>query len=190
MSERVDAALIARYLSGECSAAEIALVDRWMEEDAERRSVVGALRGVWESKTARAVPEFDADRALWRRIATDMTRRAKPHLVPDAPAQSPVRLRRVVPFDSLVAGSARGAWWGIAAAAIAAAGLLLMDESRDAVREARELAGQTPALQMREVATERAHHADVYLSDGTHAVLDQKVGCDSRRRLAIVAMCS
>src|SRR5436853_156702 len=92
MSERVDLTLIARYLSGECGAAESARVERWIAEDSENSATIESLRRVWDASAVRDVPEFDPDRALWRRIAGNMALTTKPRLVSTPPA-TPVQSR-------------------------------------------------------------------------------------------------
>ncbi len=70
---------MARYLSGECSAAEVAAVERWVGEDPARATLVDRLRAEWE-RAARVPPEASLPRsvdtragwgALTRRLGLD-----------------------------------------------------------------------------------------------------------------------
>ncbi len=70
---------MARYLSGECSAAEVAAFERWVGEDPARATLVDRLRAEWE-RAARVPPEASLPRpvdtragwgALTRRLGLD-----------------------------------------------------------------------------------------------------------------------
>ena len=119
MSEFLGDRLLARYLSGECTGAESALVERWADERPERRAAVEQMRRVWEHERIREVPEFDREHSLWRRIAADMTEPTRPRLVRGEaeateegfPAGSPTARRgsdsahrRRLPFVGIAAG--------------------------------------------------------------------------------------
>lgn len=67
MSEAKDWELLARYLSGECSAAEKEQVEALAAADAETRRILDSMRAVWE-REAPPAEEGDVDR-LWDEVA-------------------------------------------------------------------------------------------------------------------------
>jgi ferric-dicitrate binding protein FerR (iron transport regulator) len=167
MADHVDALLLTRYLSGECSAAEAALVERWTGEAPENRAMVDSLRAIWESRAVREMPDFDEDDRVWRRLASGMTRPTRPQLVSERP--TPPRGWQVLSAP-IMGSRTRRAWWSLAAAVVVIAVGLGTASARRAQRAARELAAKSAAA-MRTIATKRGERANVYLSDGTRIVL-------------------
>lgn len=157
-----DALTLARYLSGELSAAEAAEVERWIEANPANGEQVEALRAVWARGSA---PEFDPDDAVWRRIAARLEPPCpKPALVRDSRRCAaarlavpwPVRRARVLP-------------------AAAAAGVILAIAGAAWFARAR----QEP-VPLREIATRRGQRAALDLPDGSRVV----IAPDSRLRYA------
>jgi transmembrane sensor len=144
----IDALTLARYLSGELGATEAAEVERWIAADPAHRELIDALRKVW---SLRALPDFDPDDVLWRRIAAGVERPLrKPALVssrqtPAWPFRSPARL--------LTAAAA--------AVVVLVGGVALVARLRKPI-------GPEP---MREVATRLGQRAALDLPDGSRVVL-------------------
>src|SRR5690242_6517714 len=63
----VTASQVARYLSGEASPEEIAVMERRLAESNKLREQVTALHALWQEVADRR-PRFDLD-AMWRTIA-------------------------------------------------------------------------------------------------------------------------
>ena len=49
MSDPSDWTLLARYLSGECTADEKSGIEAWMDSDPENRLLVQQMQTVWEA---------------------------------------------------------------------------------------------------------------------------------------------
>jgi len=150
----IDSLTLARYLSGELSAAEAAQVERWIAADPAHRELVDSLRKVWSPGD---LPEFDPDDLLWRRIAAAVERPLpKPALVQPDSADRP-RQKRAWPFcrpAQVLTASA-------AAAVLIIGGAVL-------VARLRQPAAPVP---MREVATRLGQRAALDLPDGSRVVL-------------------
>jgi transmembrane sensor len=147
--EEIDPLTLARYLSGELGSADMARVRAWIEADPSHRDIVDGLRAAWEQP---AVPEFDPDDVVWRRIAAQMDPAA-----PRAPAARPARLA--------LSYGARPPWAAIAAAVVIAVGIgatLVLE------RPARATVHETP---LRVVTTRRGQTAALELADGTRVTL-------------------
>src|SRR5437660_450252 len=138
-------ALLARYLAGECSAAETRTIEQWNSASPAHRARLDALRAIWNARTPSPVRDVEA---MWQRV-----RRAI-----DAGGGSAVGRRFRWHRDS------RDLRSGLAAAAaitlMLGAGVVI---ARTAVR------GHPPA--MREYATARRQRITLRLPDGTSLVL-------------------
>ena len=62
-----DWALLARYLSGECSEKEKAEAEAWIALDPERQRLVASMRAVWDSPDPQPATS-DVSR-LWDEVA-------------------------------------------------------------------------------------------------------------------------
>ena len=138
-----------------------------MSEHPDNRAAVEALRRVWNAGVVRDVPEFDPDRALWRRIAAGMAVSTKPRLVPTTPAS----VRSIRPSFMRRRG------WVASIAALVAAGLVfsvalhqkrLRDRRAPVATRARAGVDSVPAS---EYATARGQVATIRLADGTKILL-------------------
>jgi len=165
MPDDIDSFTLARYLSGELGSADAAQVERWIAADGGHRELVESLRKIWDRG---ALQEFDADDAVWRRIAARVRRpHAGPALVRDGGGAAAGR-----PAASVVA------WAAAAAVLLAVGGVTLLSEWRD----------PPPPNAMREVATRRGQRAVLDLPDGSRAVLAPEsrlrfaAGLGARRR--------
>ena len=67
MTESTDWALLARYLSGECSEAEKAEVEAWLASDIENRNLMASMKTVWETPEPQSQAS-DVNR-LWGEVA-------------------------------------------------------------------------------------------------------------------------
>jgi transmembrane sensor len=141
----IDSLTLARYLSGELGATEAAQVERWIAADPAHRDLIDALRKVW---SLRALPDFDPDDVLWRRIAAGVERPLpKPTLV------QPRTPRFLRPAELLTA---------------AATIVVLVVGGAVLLTKLRQPAAPVP---MREVATRLGQRAALDLPDGSRVVL-------------------
>src|SRR6266508_5603046 len=162
MPDDIDSSTLARYLSGELAPADAARVERWVAADAANGELVASLRRVWDRGAPR---EFDADDAVWRRIAARLQRlHPRPALVRELGRTTRGWLR------------GRAARWAVrvlpiaAAVFLAAGGITLLSQLRD----------PPPPIPLREVATRRSQRAVLDLPDGSRAV----IAPESRLRFA------
>ena len=63
----VDFVALGRYLNGQASQEERAVVEAWLGADAERRAAVAALQAVWAADARQYEPSYDTE-AAWRRL--------------------------------------------------------------------------------------------------------------------------
>ena len=140
----IDDSTLARYLSGECSDAEVAAIEQRLASDAALRARVDSLRTAWEVASRRPTTiDLAAERGRLRRAAhrgASRTARVGPRVL------APGRL---------------GVVGGAAAAAILA--LIVWTSRREPPR------GPDPL--QREVATKLGQSAQIFLSDGTRVLL-------------------
>lgn len=177
-SRDLDPVLLARYLSGEASPAEVALVRAWLVADARHRVQLDEMRRAWSSTFPLERP-VDVD-AAWRNVAATMHADAGGLSAPErfhAPLrlegahQTPARGVLVPPRHTPVIhverrGSRTRA--GIAAAAavlIAAAGTVMHEGWPD--RHAPVAVARTT----RDFVAAKGQRALIDLADGTHIVL-------------------
>jgi transmembrane sensor len=156
----IDAVLLARFLSDECSRSERDAVQEWMAADPVHRARVEALRAVWASAgTSRVQLDLDATWAAVTARVAHSGRRPALRVVPP-------RVRR----------AESGARWWISVGAVAA---VLTVAAVGVLRYAVPggVSARTPET-MREVATAAGQRATVQLGDGTRVVL----GVDSKLR--------
>ncbi len=59
--------LIARYLSGDCSSGESALLEKWVKESDENRRLFMEMKKVWTLSALRKTPETDLEQA-WESV--------------------------------------------------------------------------------------------------------------------------
>ena len=162
----VDWNLLDRYFGGEASPDEVATVSRWSMH-AENAAELRALREIWDAAgVVSAPPSVDLDVA-WRSITDRMHH----------DGTTPVRPTHTVSNSS---GMRRTSFvWPVllAASVVVVAGVALTRAIE--TRESPKIASQ-PSAAAREFATRRAQRADIYLSDGTHVLLN----VDSKLRVA------
>lgn len=139
-----DDAVLARYLSGECTPEEQLAIRRWLENDPVRQQRFNRLRNAWNALDGHAAPAFDVQ-TMRHNIA-----------VGTGAGHHTYR-----PYTSL----SRSAWLFPAAAAVVILGVGIVFATRSSPR--------APAIapEWRQVTTNRWQRADVYLSDGTHVQL-------------------
>ena len=136
--------LLAKYLSGQCSATEARSVEQWSEADAAHRARLDCARAIW---VARRPPKAWDVEGMWQRVRRAMA----------AERHRPAFGRHL--------GREReryGLTIGLAAAAVL---VLIAGASLAVIR----VKARTPS--MREYATARGQRADMRLADGTHIVL-------------------
>src|SRR2546427_2490815 len=73
----VDFVALGRYLNGQASQEERAVVEAWLGADAERRAAVAALQAVWAADARQYEPSYDTD-AAWRRFRRGLSQTARP----------------------------------------------------------------------------------------------------------------
>ncbi len=149
-----DAALLARYLSGECTSAERVQIEHRISADASYASEVEQLRAIWARKSAE---RYDPS-ALWTRVAASTVEKDQaPVKRVSRPGLRHATLTPSIPWRRVVP---------LAAALVLAVGTLIWQRYEPA-----PVSGPNQTIQQREVATRRAQRAEVYLSDGTRVVL-------------------
>jgi transmembrane sensor len=138
--------LLIRFLSGDCSAAEVAAIDAWAQASPEHQAAIDALRVLWQ-ESARTLADSGADiTAAWTRV--------RPRLVD---ARVP-RVAHIVPQRATSGG--RWPLVGIAA------GMLV------AIAGSALVIGHRPPVQpFREFVSAPASRVTVTLRDGTSLVL-------------------
>jgi transmembrane sensor len=163
--DEIDWAIIDRFLAGECTSAEAALVRRWLLANPGAREFLRRLPGVLESESTdqstdpSGATTWNAD-AAWMRLASEQA---------DLGAQGLTAGGPVLPARYAVLGRAarrgeRGVWMA-AAAVIAVIGTIAV------ARRAAEHALGIQGAPMRQYATAAGERATVRLSDGTELTL-------------------
>jgi transmembrane sensor len=162
MHDDFDGPLLARYVSGQCTAAEVAAVREWMAADPSRGQVIAELEAVWRA-AARAPYEWDVD-AGWRALS-DAREGGRPgHVISLVPRNAAARRLAFT-------------WWAVAAAAV----LVVAGSTVEFWRaEGHRVGPSAPsAAPMTEIATQRGQRATLRLADGTQVIL----GMMSRLRI-------
>jgi transmembrane sensor len=149
MSEHIDWEQLARYVSGESSAAEAAEIDRLASGDETRRRLIESIERRW--RASASVEVFDVDRA-WQRFSSQL----------HAPGENATR---VIPMRGRAAVWSR---WALPIAAsvlitLGLAGLWRYRESQGMSRTTRSAVA--------EARTGIGEHKLVDLPDGSSAVL-------------------
>ena len=181
-SKDFDAAMVARYLSGESTPAESALVDAWIASDPQKRAEFDEIRRAW-SASFPLERSIDVDKA-WARVATRMhgsqqDAAAAPHaehalVLHTAPVRSNAfadekhrRNQRAYTGAFRFTRGDRSIGLRVAAAAVVLAGAGVAY-----VRVAARLGDRdVPARTTREFAAAAGQRAIIDLGDGTHIVL-------------------
>ncbi len=168
-AEDFDWALLAKYLAGECAAAEAVEVERWIAADPARSALVDELRRAWQRTTE--LPD------LLEPVDVDAARRRAAARIRTHAATRPPR-----PFTVESMAGGRSRWLtqaaGIAAVLVGVMGMGLVWRQYIAANE-RSRVSVAPAP-FREYSTPRAQRGTVQLLDGTRLVL----GPASRLRLS------
>jgi transmembrane sensor len=170
-----ESALLARYLSDECTAAERQGVDRRIATDPSFAATVERLRAAWDHVSSRAA--YDSS-ALWQRIAADTV--DAPQRAETAPGprlvrthSDPLRLRNL-------GAPATRRRWAIAAGlgVIALGGTLWRIEQ---IRSDTAIVAAPATIIWKELATRAGQRVVAQLTDGTEVTLAP----DSRIRYAV-----
>jgi len=162
MSGELDPALLARFFQGECNAAEISQIEQWIAAVPERTAEVAALRDAWR-QAAEPLRQWDTN-GMWKELSRKLeTGDEKSHRV--RVCSSSESDERYVPFLSR---PTRFAYPMLRASVV----ILALGAATYGGWLARAHAGAPAAeLEGREVVTRAGEHADVSMSDGTHAIL-------------------
>lgn len=169
MADDIDGPRLTRYISGQCSADEVAAVRRWIAADPSRAQLVSELEATWAA-SEHAPYEWGVDEA-WRALgaAREARQRASFRVIRAGHAPAPV----VHPWVGARAGHSAAVRWAAAAVLVLAGSTLtvwrLAFHRPPAVAEA-----------MTEVTTLRGQRATLRLADGTRVTL----GTASRLRYA------
>src|SRR5256885_12368995 len=93
----VDFVALGRYLNGQASQEERAVVEAWLGADAERRAAVAALQAVWAADARQYEPSYDTHAAR-RRLRRGLGQTARPPRAgASRGAPPPAAARRAVP---------------------------------------------------------------------------------------------
>ena len=166
MPDDIDGPLLARYVSGQCTAADAAVVREWIAADPSHAQLVAGLEAAWRAG-AQAPYEWDIESG-WRSLtAARETRDGS--VLPISPHLERHHHLRQVPRTPVA--------WRMAAAAV----LILAGSSVAVWRTIGHHAPARPvaAPPMTEIATQRGQRATLRLADGTDVVL----GMVSRLRI-------
>src|SRR2546430_12615263 len=90
----VDFVALGRYLNGQASQEERAVVEAWLGADAERRAAVAALQAVGAAHARQYAPSYDTP-AAWRRLRRGLAPTARPPEAAAAPLVPPPDAARV-----------------------------------------------------------------------------------------------
>lgn len=164
--------LLARYLIGECSAAEVETVERWIAQDPAHRDEVESMACAWD--VAAGLPSAKAVARMWSGIAPelDVSARNADHRTPASPAASRFRLVLTTPTN-------QRRWMKLAAAAavlvVAAGGAIVAWQLRSANQGSAVFVTRQNA-DAQEFRTPRGQRGTMTLLDGTRVTM----GPDSR----------
>lgn len=180
-SKDFDAAMVARYLSGESTPAESALVSAWIASDPKKRVEFDEIRRTW-SASFPLERSIDVDKA-WGRLATRMhglqqdaptTAHAERALVLNAePLRSSATDEKFHRSQRLRSAAFRFARFeNSVGLRVAAAAVVLAGATTVYARVAARLRDQEPPARMtREFVAAAGQRALIDLGDGTHIVL-------------------
>jgi len=168
--DEIDWTLLARYFAGESSAAETAVVERWIGAEPSRREELATLRRWWDD--ARALPSPGRIDAMWTSLSARMHAAGEASgAVAAHDADGATSQRRYSPVLTIVPRSKPAARWPRIGLGAVAAGLLIAAGTvlyrRDDPAPARVAADQAE----REFATGRGQRATIGLVDGSRVEL-------------------
>lgn len=158
----------AAYLSGECSAAESAEIERWAAASPANQARLEVLRRIWARAATDLTDSGVGEENAWRRMAARIRHSAKDSVVagPIVPRTAPAL--RVEPSGL----SKRPRWSRIRPASLAAvAGILIAAALFRWPHRIDEPTRVAAAGEGREHATQRGQRLSVLLLDGTRIVL-------------------
>src|SRR5262249_41225255 len=112
---------LTRYLSGSCSAAEAAELERWLAAEPARQAELDALRRCWEASAG--LPPTDRVDEMWNEVA----RQIKGHTAAPEPSRVP---RPVLTLHRPTGWRARWPRWGWPLALVASAAALILGVGR------------------------------------------------------------
>lgn len=182
MDSRTTWALLAKYLSGECTDQERATIEAWIREDPSRQQLLDDVRKLWHEAASSQDAGADLDlEAEWNQLKAEMDRvdreQASGRRSGAAPQDRPPRSRMRRPERTDDASADRSTVRvGLTVAATMAAllGLVWILGGPDLLPDS--MSASEPH---REVVTERGERARIQFADGTTAMLN----VDSRLRL-------
>ena len=190
MDRRSRWALLAKYLSGECTERERRAVEAWAHHQPRRRELLEDIRRIWAEAEppTRSFEELDDDHEIeaeWKRLKDKMESqlgaadgddaRPRPVSADRPPSSRPPTHRPAPPSETpgIANRSATVAWTTAATVAI------LLGIAWLAGGDGFFSGSGSPAEPYREVVTERGERARVQFADGTTAMLN----VDSRLQL-------
>ena len=176
MFDDIDGLLLGRYVSGQCTAAEVALVREWLADDPQRAALVAEFEAVWRA-SGRAPYEWDVD-AGWRaHLASREGVRGRKSPGPiDAGHGSGVVKGTVLtlsprrPTRRGILRGARPGWLAVAAAVLVVAGSAVAVWRMPGRFHLGGPGSAAPAA-MTEYATGKGQRASIRLDDGTQIIL-------------------
>jgi len=182
MDSRTTWALLAKYLSGECTDQERATIEAWIREDPSRQQLLDDVRKLWNEAAASEDAHDGLDlEAEWNQLKAEMDRvdreRASGRRSGGAPQDRPPRSRARRPDatdDAPADPSAVRLGLTVAATMAALLCIVWILGGPDLLPES-----MSPSDPYREVVTERGERARIQFADGTTAMLN----VDSRLRL-------
>ena len=163
----IDWEILDRYFRHEALPEEVASVQAW-RADPETAKWLDSMREIWDAaNVASSTSSSNVDNA-WRALAARID--VDSGNVPVAP----VHVRPAARWSEPIRRSSRrarvwGIGLGIAATLLLAAGVTLLQRPEPPEPP---LATNPDTVPGREFATRRAQRADIYLSDGTHVILN------------------
>ena len=156
MSETEFVNLIHRYLTGDCTPAQIARIERWIRANPENRKTFEAIKKIWEVDPEK---ELHTNlRSAWQRLEREMDEQeyvhSKQHTI-KLPGYKKSSARKQVWFRA-AAFLLVGVMVSLFTAWFAGAGLFVNQQD----------------VAMQEIRTDRAHQTRVMFSDGTEVQLN------------------
>jgi len=164
-------ALLARYVSGQCSSGEARRVEAWVRADPAREQVIEELRSIWDAadEPPRG-PDAPVDvEAGWEEVRTAMESADGSEPAPDRPPESQSSSPRRRPVRRRAPG------WRVGAVVA----MLLLVAGLGAVLWTGEADDEPSDPAYRTVITEPGERSRVQLADGSSVMLN----VDSRLRL-------
>ncbi len=151
MEKNINYNLLARYVAGECSSREEAIIESWIEDDPDFNSCVEDVQKIWDTKMQQ-VQSWNVD-ANWASLNKEIIKEAENQLYKDFTGNRKNKKRS---RNSSLA-------WGLRIAAIF---MLVGTFSLSGVIYFSGIFGEQSTV-LKEVTTERGERANVQLNDGS-----------------------